>query len=220
MQHAPNGMGGFTAERDLPGAVPVEPRAPGDELAHVARPVLHQHAHGVFVAEPIAGANRVCRMQHGTVVGAECRSDPALRVAGVALGGIRFGEDQHATGGRQCDRRAQASNSAADDYEVGRVVGHISWGPAPTRISDGVRRGSRSPQRAASLSYPIPRTHKMEPVRIDVATPSRAYTVTLGDGILERARRLLDDLHLPERRFIVSSPLVWRLHGPRAASAF
>src|SRR5438132_5682990 len=60
----------------------------------------------------------------------------------------------------------------------------------------------------------------MELLRIDVATPSRAYTVTLGDGILERARRLLDDLHLPERRFIVSSPLVWRLHGPRAANAF
>ena len=60
----------------------------------------------------------------------------------------------------------------------------------------------------------------MEPIRIDVATPSRAYTVTLGDGILDRARRLLDDLHLPERRFIVSSPLVWRLHGPRASSAF
>jgi 3-dehydroquinate synthase len=60
----------------------------------------------------------------------------------------------------------------------------------------------------------------MEPVRIDVHTPSRAYAVTLGDGVLDRARRLLDDLRLPERRFIVSSPLVWRLHGIRAARAF
>src|SRR5437667_6129235 len=60
----------------------------------------------------------------------------------------------------------------------------------------------------------------MEPVRIDVHTPSRAYAVTLGDGVLDHARRLLDDLRLPERRFIVSSPLVWRLHGIRAARAF
>jgi 3-dehydroquinate synthase len=57
----------------------------------------------------------------------------------------------------------------------------------------------------------------MEPVRIDVATPSRAYTVTIADGAIERLGRMLDDLRAPERRFIVSSPLVWRLHGPRLA---
>ena len=59
----------------------------------------------------------------------------------------------------------------------------------------------------------------MEPTRIDVTTPSRAYAVTLGDGALEQLRRLLDDLRLPERRFVVSSPLVWRLHGDRLARA-
>ena len=55
----------------------------------------------------------------------------------------------------------------------------------------------------------------MDPVRIDVATPSRAYSVTIVDGALDRTGSLLDDLHVPERRFIVSSPLVWRLHGTR-----
>ncbi|MBZ5560218.1 MAG: 3-dehydroquinate synthase [Acidobacteriia bacterium] len=59
----------------------------------------------------------------------------------------------------------------------------------------------------------------MDPVRIDVATPSRAYTVTIADGAIERLGRTLDDLHAPERRFIVSSPLVWRLHGPKLAHA-
>ena len=59
----------------------------------------------------------------------------------------------------------------------------------------------------------------MEPTRIDVTTPSRAYGITLGDGALEQLRRLLDDLHLPERRFVVSSPLVWRLHGGRLTRA-
>jgi 3-dehydroquinate synthase len=57
----------------------------------------------------------------------------------------------------------------------------------------------------------------MEPVRIDVATPSRAYTVTIADGAIARLGRTLDDLRLPERRFVVSSPLVWRLHGPKLA---
>jgi 3-dehydroquinate synthase len=55
--------------------------------------------------------------------------------------------------------------------------------------------------------------------RIDVTTPSRAYAVTLGDGSLEQIRGVLDDLRLPERRFVVSSPMVWRLHGDRLTRA-
>lgn len=59
----------------------------------------------------------------------------------------------------------------------------------------------------------------MDPVHISVATPSRAYAITLADGALDQIRRLLDDLRVPARRFIVSSPVVWRLHGPRLARA-
>jgi 3-dehydroquinate synthase len=59
----------------------------------------------------------------------------------------------------------------------------------------------------------------MDPVRIDVATPSRAYAVTIADGAIDRLGRLLDQLKTPERRFVVSSPLVWRLHGPQVARA-
>jgi 3-dehydroquinate synthase len=59
----------------------------------------------------------------------------------------------------------------------------------------------------------------MDPTRIEVATPSRSYIVTLGNGTLEYLGGLLDDLRLPERRFVVSSPVVWRFHGPRLARA-
>ena len=59
----------------------------------------------------------------------------------------------------------------------------------------------------------------MDPVRIDVSTPSRPYAVVLADGILDRVGRLMDAQRLPERRFVVSSPLVWRLHGTRLARA-
>src|SRR5437763_8015871 len=59
----------------------------------------------------------------------------------------------------------------------------------------------------------------MPPIRIDVPTPSRSYSVLLEDGLLDRAAGVLDELKLPARRFIVSSPLVWRLHGARVARA-
>src|SRR5580765_858169 len=59
----------------------------------------------------------------------------------------------------------------------------------------------------------------MEPVRIEVATPSRHYVITLADGVLDRLARILDDAKLPARRFVVSSPLVWRFHGQRLAKA-
>jgi 3-dehydroquinate synthase len=59
----------------------------------------------------------------------------------------------------------------------------------------------------------------MNPVRIDVATPSRSYAVTIEAGAIEHLARRLDDLRAPERRFVVSSPLVWRLHGGQVARA-
>ena len=53
----------------------------------------------------------------------------------------------------------------------------------------------------------------MDPVRIDVSTPSRSYRVTIENGALDHLARLINDVRLPERRFVVSSPLVWRFHG-------
>ena len=59
----------------------------------------------------------------------------------------------------------------------------------------------------------------MTPLRVDVAAPSRAYAVTIGDGTLDGIGRLLNELRLPARRFVVSSPTVWRFHGARLARA-
>jgi 3-dehydroquinate synthase len=59
----------------------------------------------------------------------------------------------------------------------------------------------------------------MNPVSIDVTTPSRGYTVTIENDAIDRLGTLLADVQAPERRFIVSSPLVWRLHGPRISRA-
>ena len=59
----------------------------------------------------------------------------------------------------------------------------------------------------------------MDPVRLEVDTPSRRYPITLGDGVLDRIGTLLDEAGTPARRIIVSSPLVWRLQGQRLAAA-
>ena len=56
-------------------------------------------------------------------------------------------------------------------------------------------------------------------IRIDVAAPSRTYAVTIADGAIDHLARSLEDVRAPERRFVVSSPLVWRLHGSRIARA-
>jgi len=68
------------------------------------------------------------------------------------------------------------------------------------------------------ISYPNIRID-MTPVRIDVTTPSRAYTVAIEDDAIARLGTILEEVRAPTRRFVVSSPLVWRLHGSRFARA-
>ncbi|MFN7981520.1 MAG: 3-dehydroquinate synthase [Vicinamibacterales bacterium] len=58
----------------------------------------------------------------------------------------------------------------------------------------------------------------MEPVRVSVATPSRQYAITIGDGVLSHLNQILDEVKAPKRRFVVSSPTVWRFHGERFAA--
>jgi 3-dehydroquinate synthase len=48
---------------------------------------------------------------------------------------------------------------------------------------------------------------------IDVQSASGAYPVLIGEGLLEELRPLLDARGLGGRRFVVSNPTVWRLHG-------
>ena len=59
----------------------------------------------------------------------------------------------------------------------------------------------------------------MTPLRIPVPTPSRSYTINLGWEVVKNLRAILDEAGAPARRFVVSSPLVWKLHGKRLARA-
>lgn len=54
----------------------------------------------------------------------------------------------------------------------------------------------------------------MSALRIDVTTPSRAYPVHVGEGLTDSLGDVLDAAGAADRRFVVSSPTVWRAHGP------
>jgi 3-dehydroquinate synthase len=57
-----------------------------------------------------------------------------------------------------------------------------------------------------------------EPVRIDVHAGSHVSPIWIGEGIIEQAPALLDAQRIG-RRFVVSSPGIWRLHGDRLTRA-
>jgi 3-dehydroquinate synthase len=56
-------------------------------------------------------------------------------------------------------------------------------------------------------------------VRVEVAAGSRPSTIWIGNGISDRLPELLDAHGVGARRFVVSSPVVWRLHGARLQQA-
>jgi 3-dehydroquinate synthase len=56
-------------------------------------------------------------------------------------------------------------------------------------------------------------------VRVDVTAGSRASTIWIGHGVSDRLDELLDAHGVGTRRFVVSSPVIWRLHGARLQTA-
>lgn len=61
------------------------------------------------------------------------------------------------------------------------------------------------------MGYPTIRV--VSPTRIEVAAAAGAYPVVIGPGVLATLPRLLEQSNLGPRRIIVSSPIVWDLHG-------
>jgi 3-dehydroquinate synthase len=58
-------------------------------------------------------------------------------------------------------------------------------------------------------------TPELQPqsVRLEVRAGSGRYTVEIAPGLASRVVQLADEAGTPPRRFFVSSPTVWRLHG-------
>jgi 3-dehydroquinate synthase len=66
---------------------------------------------------------------------------------------------------------------------------------------------------------PSSRQPQTDPVRLDVRTSTGRYTIEIADGASSRLGATLDASGVPARRFIVSSPTVWRFHGDQLRSA-
>jgi 3-dehydroquinate synthase len=58
-----------------------------------------------------------------------------------------------------------------------------------------------------------------EPVRVDVNLGTRASAIWIGNGVIDRGAALLDAHGAGRRRFVVSSPVIWRFHGERITRA-
>ncbi len=57
------------------------------------------------------------------------------------------------------------------------------------------------------------------PTHIDVTTGNRTSPIVIGEGLCDELGPLLDRHGVGPRRFIVSNPVVWRLHGERLRGA-
>ena len=58
-----------------------------------------------------------------------------------------------------------------------------------------------------------------QPLRLEVRAGSRPSTILIGEGLGTRLQDVLDEAGLGRRRFVVSSPVVWKLHGPTIEKA-
>jgi 3-dehydroquinate synthase len=58
-----------------------------------------------------------------------------------------------------------------------------------------------------------------EPARVDVRTGSSTSVIWIGDGVADRLPALLDEHEVGTRRFVVSSPVIWRFHGAQIQRA-
>ncbi len=58
----------------------------------------------------------------------------------------------------------------------------------------------------------------METTLLTVRAGARSYEVQIAHGVAQRLDDVFDAAGLPTRRFVISSPQVWRLHGERVLS--
>jgi 3-dehydroquinate synthase len=202
VQNAPGAVRRFHGERGLPIRRAIEPDSPGHQLANGAGTFLDEHLHRAWIAESVAGCDRVRRMQLRRITRTNSRSNTALRMTGVAFSRFGFGQDEHIAVSGDFGRRAKGGDAASDDEKV-----RAKLQAAPDAAILPSQKTMRSKQ---------PPT---EVVRLSVRTSTGSYTIEIAAGSSNRLRAILDAARVPARRFIVSSQTVWRFHGDELRSA-
>jgi 3-dehydroquinate synthase len=58
-----------------------------------------------------------------------------------------------------------------------------------------------------------------DPTTVEVTTGSQRSTIVIGEGVVDQLPALLDAHRVGSRRFVVSSPVIWRFHGAQIQQA-
>ena len=102
VEDAATGMGALAREGKAR-ALPIELRAPGDQLLDGAGAFLDEYAHGFRIAEAVAGRDSVLLVERDLVVVAERGGDAALRVFRRRFLELILGQDEDTAEGRELD---------------------------------------------------------------------------------------------------------------------
>jgi 3-dehydroquinate synthase len=211
-----NAVRRFAAQGGCASGVTVELGTPRDQFMDIRGTLAHEHVHRVRETETIPGGNRVAGVKLRRVVSAECRGDSALSIPGVAFGGTCLREYDDVSMIRQRQRGAQARDAAPDDQEIPADL----HGCYPINLSAPHAR-PRALQPAHVLRHVTLRALRMNTdgvsalTRVDVTAGTHGSTIWIGNGVSAQVGDLLDAQHVGGRRFVVSSPGIWKLHGAR-----
>ena len=127
VEHAVARVGALAREVEA-ARLAVEARAPGRQLADPLRALLDQHARGrpaTRCPPPPPRCPSRCRSARSSA--AQRHRHAALRVAGVALGGLVLGHDQHAAVPGEAERRAQAGDARSPGRGSPRGRSRCHW---------------------------------------------------------------------------------------------
>ncbi len=158
-------------------AVAVEHRAERDELVDPCRALVDEHAHGVDVAQPGAGAERVGEVEvGGVVVAAEDGGDAALGPSGGRLLQLALGQhpDAEAVAVRRRAPRPRGRRRRCPG-PAGR-----GRGPGSDMAPDAIGRSLASTKREPSVAQPQPVSSDNAPSvpeKIPVTTPRLEATM-------------------------------------------
>ena len=202
VQNSSRAMRRLHRERRLPVRRAVESNTPRHQLSNEAGTVLDENLDCEWIAESVAGRNRVCRMQLRCITRTDGRRNASLRMTGVAFSGSGLGEDEHVAVIGDLRGRTQRGDAAADDEKVRAKLQAAA--DAAILPSQKTMR-SRQPQ--------------AEAVQLQVRTSTGTYTIEIAAGSSNRLRVIMDAARVPARRFIVSSQIVWGFHGDDLRSA-
>src|SRR5688572_18414018 len=84
----------------------------------------------------------------------------------------------------------------------------------PPAIHDHDESNNEPPSGPQAVSDPI-----FSATQIDVATANQQSTILVGEGLGEQLAPLLDRHGVGRKRFVVSSPVIWRHQGARIQAA-